>query len=101
MVYVAGRSASVATMTPYDIGAVRLGDGTVLAGSPPADVARYLEALRAEPAAGAVAAVASGELVAAVDLAALVGHIARLPWSEAEARARAAGALIGAYTAET
>lgn len=100
VVYIGGRGASAATMTPYDVAAVRLRDGIELAGSLPADVARYLAALRAEPAARAVAALASGELVAAGDLATLVEHIARLPWPEAEAHARAAGALVGAYAAE-
>jgi hypothetical protein len=101
VVYVGGRTASPATMTPYDVAAVRLGDGLDLAGAPPADVARYLEVLRTERAVRAVAAVASGELVAAGDLATLVEHIARLPWAEAEAHARTAGALVGAYAAES
>lgn len=100
VVYVGGRGARAATMTPYDVAGVRLRDGLELAGSLPVDIARYLAALRMEPAARAVAAVASGELVAASDLTTLVEHIARLPWSEAEAHARAAGALVGAYAAE-
>lgn len=100
VVYIAGRSATPATMTPYDVAAVRLRDGLDLAGSPPEDVARYLGALRTERAARAVAAVADGDLVAAADLATLVEHVARLPWAEAEGRARAAGALVGAYAAE-
>src|SRR5258708_30345466 len=46
VVYLAARGISPHTMTPYDVAAVRLGDGSVLAGEPPEDFARYLAALR-------------------------------------------------------
>ena len=96
----AGRGASAATMTPYDVAAVRLADGTGLTGTPPSDVARYLEALRADRSARAVALAASGTLETGPDAVGLVERLAEMTWTEAEARARAAGALLGAYPAE-
>lgn len=101
MVYVAGRGATAATLTPYDVAAVRSRDGTDLAGTPPDDLPRYLDALRADRSAGAAAIVASGEVVTAEDVGRLVERIAGMPWADAERRARAAGALLGAYPAET
>lgn len=98
--YVGGRGATAATMTPYDVAAVRLSDGLELAGTAPHDAARYREALRSEPSARVAALLASDEVATAGDVADLVQRVARLPWTEAEARARAAGALLGAYPTE-
>jgi hypothetical protein len=98
VVYLAARGVSVATMTPYDVCAIRLGDATVLAGTPPDDAARYLAMLRM---AGSQAVAATREAdVGAANLAALIERITGLAWDEAEARARGAGALVGAYPAE-
>lgn len=100
VVYLAGRGVGVATMTPYDVAALRVSDGLELAGIPPVDATRYLDALRAAPRARAVALVAAGDLASAPDVVALVEGLTGVPWAEAEARARAAGALLGAYVVE-
>ncbi|MGH2379335.1 MAG: hypothetical protein ACRDGT_12795, partial [Candidatus Limnocylindria bacterium] len=42
VVYLAARGVTVEVMTPYDVAAVRFGDGAVLAGQPPKDAGRYL-----------------------------------------------------------
>lgn len=97
VVYVAGDGVSNHTMTPYDLTIVRLRDGLDLFGTPPVDVGRYLDALRAHPEARAAALAADGMLVTADSLAALVAAVLHRPWAEAEAHARSAGALIGAY----
>ncbi len=86
-------------MTPYDLCALRLGDGAVLAGAAPDGAGRYLDALRA-PGARAAAAAATG-LVTAADVASLVERLCGMPWDEAEALARGAGALVGAYPSDT
>jgi hypothetical protein len=96
VVYLAGRGVGQATMTPYDVCALRLGDASVLAGTPPEDAARYLEAIGSR---GAVALTAAG-MVAASDLLSLIEQLCRMSWIEAEAIARGAGALVGAYPAE-
>ena len=97
VVYVAGEGIPNRTMTPYDVTIVRLRDGLDLFGVPPADVTRYLEALRSSPGSTAVALAADGTLVTADGLGALVLAVLHRPWDEAEAQAKAAGALIGAY----
>ena len=97
VVYIAGSGVSNHTMTPYDVTIVRLRDGLDLFGSPPDDVGRYLEALRAQPQARAAALAFDGTLVTADTLRAVVVALVRRPWDEAEGRAKAAGALIGAY----
>jgi hypothetical protein len=97
VVYIAGAGVSNHTMTPYDVRIVRLRDGLDLFGAPPDDVGRYLDALRAHPEARAAALVVDGTLVTADSLAGLVGAVLHRPWDEAEAQAKAAGALIGAY----
>lgn len=97
VVYTAGRGVSLHTMTPYDVVAVRLGDGTELWGDPPQDVARYLAALRAAPDGGAAAAAADGTLVTAPTVRDCVAHLLGRPWLEAQKAARSSGALIGAY----
>ena len=98
VVYLAGRGVSAATMTPYDVCALRLSDASVLAGTPPDDAERYLAALR-DHAHRAIAATVEGD-VAGADLPGLVGHVAGISWDEATAAARAAGALVGAYPSE-
>ena len=97
VVYVAGEGISNHTMTPYDVTIVRLSDGLDLFGTPPADIGPYLDALRAQPEARAVALAADGTLVTASSLHAAVGALLQRPWDEAEAHAKATGALIGAY----
>lgn len=98
--YIPGRGVAAATMTPYDIAAVRLAGGIDLAGTPPPDADRYLDALRADRTARACALTATGEIVTAADVVELVERLAGLPWAETQGRARAAGALLGAYPAE-
>jgi hypothetical protein len=96
VVYLAGRGVLPATMTPYDVCAVRLADGIVLAGDPTADAQRYLDALKGDGRQGA-AALTAGGIATAPALADLVERLAGSPWSDAESLARAAGALVGAY----
>jgi hypothetical protein len=97
VVYVAAEGIANHTMTPYDVTIVRLRDGLDLFGTPPADVARYLDALRSNPGSTAAALVADGTFATAHGLGALVQVLLHRPWDEAEAQAKAAGALIGAY----
>ncbi len=99
VMYIPGPGASSHTMTPYDVTIVRLRDGLDLFGDPPKDVDRYLQALRAAPAARAVALAADGTFVSADSLRTLVLTLLHSPWDAAEAHARAIGALIGAYPA--
>jgi len=99
VVYVAGAGISNRTMTPYDVTIVRLRDGLDLFGTPPDDVTRYLDALRSSPGSTTVALAADRTLVTADGLGALVLALLHRPWAEAEAEAKAAGALIGAYPA--
>lgn len=96
VVYLPARGTRPATVTPFDMAAVRLGDGLDLAGTPPDDAERYLRALRADPGARAVALAPDG-LVTAAELSALVERLVGLPWPAAEVAARAAGALVGVY----
>jgi hypothetical protein len=97
VVYLAGAGVSNHTMTPYDVTIVRLRDGLDLFGTPPSDASRYLEVLRSTPEARAAALAADGTLVTADSLPAVVATLLHRPWDEAEAHARASGALIGAY----
>ena len=97
VVYVAGEGIRNHTMTPYDVTIVRLRDGLDLFGSPPNDIGRYLDALRAHPEARAAALAVDGTLVTADSLAGVIEAVLHRPWDEAEAHAKAAGALIGAY----
>jgi len=99
VVYVAGAGISNRTMTPYDVTIVRLRDGLDLFGTPPDDVTRYLDALRSSPGSTTVALAADGTLVTADGLGALVLALLHRSWAEAQAEAKAAGALIGAYPA--
>jgi hypothetical protein len=97
VVYVAGAGVSNHTMTPYDVTIVRLRDGLDLFGTPPADIGRYLDALRANAEGRTAALSADGTLVTADTLSSVVAALLHRPWDEAEAHAKAAGALIGAY----
>lgn len=97
VVYVAGEGVPNGTMTPYDVTIVRLRDGIELWGTPPRDVSRYLDALRVRPTARAVAIAADGTVVTAESLRSVVVALLGRPWDTAEAEAKAAGALIGAY----
>jgi hypothetical protein len=97
VVYLAERGTTAATMTPYDVCALRL-DGTVLAGTPPEDADRYPSALRAG-GCGAVA-LTDGGLVTAPDVVGLVEKLSRMSWEAAQAQARGAGALVGVYPAD-
>jgi len=99
VVYTVARGVSPHTMTPYDVVAVRLGDGTALWGEAPDDIERYLAALRAAPGVGAAAIAADGTLVTAPTVRECVAHLLGRPWLEAEIAARSSGALIGAYPA--
>jgi hypothetical protein len=94
---VSGAGIPNRTMTPYDVTIVRLRDGLDLFGMPPVDVARYLDALRSSPGSTVAALAADGTLVTADGLGPLVQVLLHRPWDEAEAQAKAAGALIGAY----
>lgn len=100
VVYLAGGAVSASTMTPYDVAAVRLVDGMRLAGTPPADAGRYLAALRADPGSRVAALTGSDDLATASDVVQLVERLAKTSWTEAEARVRASGGLVGAYPAE-
>jgi hypothetical protein len=99
VVYLPGQGVSAVTMTPYDVCAVRLDDGLVLAGTPARDAERYLAAFRMERGAHAVARTAAG-LVIGTDLTTLVERLAGIAWADAERQTRAAGALVGAYPAD-
>jgi len=100
VVYLAGRAVTVEVMTPYDVVALRLGDGAVLAGEPPEDAGRYLEALRAAGGAAVAAAGLDGTLAVAPALAPLVERLTGLGWEGALERTRGLGGLVGAYPAE-
>ncbi len=97
VVYIPADGVANHTMTPYDVTIVRLRDGLELFGAPPRDVGRYLDALRAHPEATAAALAADGTLVTADSLRAAVAELIGRPWDDAEAHARASGALSGAY----
>lgn len=97
VVYVGSAATSNHTMTPYDVAIVRLRDGLELFGDPPPGLALYLDALRGRPEARAAALAADGTLVTADSLRSLIAVVLERPWDDAEAHARAIGALIGAY----
>lgn len=100
VVYAGARLVAPQVMTPYDVAAVRLRDGLVLAGDPPADLDRYLLALRSDASAMAVAALKDGSLATGSALSPLVERVTGLQWGAALERARALGGLVGAYPAE-
>lgn len=106
ILYIAGHGVPNDRMTPYDVVPVWLVDGHVFQGAPPADVERYLAAHRADTSVHSVALCADGTVVAGTSLrecalAALRrarpgAEVDERAWEEAEAEARAAGALVGA-----
>jgi hypothetical protein len=99
VVYLAGRGARAATMTPYDVCALRLGDGSELSGDPPADAARYVDALRGDRRHRAVA-LTRGGLTVAPGVLELVERLSGSSWDQAESAARGAGALVGVYPSD-
>ena len=99
VVYLGGRGIPASTMTPYDVCALRLGDGTVLAGAAPEDASRYLALLRGGEVRAVAAALKAD--ISAAGLRELVEQISGLSWDEAMGQAFAAGALVGAHAFET
>ena len=112
VMYVGGQGATPATLTPYDVAVLLITDGTTLHGSPPDDVAAYLDAHRRTPDAASVARVSEGEYVTGPSLRACVVAALRRArgedeaaddatiqqtWLELVAQARVSGALIGAF----
>jgi len=100
VVYVAARGVGNATMTPYDIAIVRVADGDVLRGEPPADIERYLAAYRQRPLAKAVASAFDGSIVTGLTLLACAKATLHRAdpedrWERAETDASAHGAFIG------
>ena len=115
VLYIGGRGAGLATITPYDIAVVLLSDGSSLHGLPPDDTAAYLDVHRRTPEAASVARVGEGEYLCAPSLRSCV--VAALRWARAEegmsddvtiervwtdlvAQARISGALIGAFATD-
>ena len=115
VLYIGGRGIGLATMTPYDVAVVLMRDGATLHGSPPDDLAVYLDAHRGHSEAASVARVADGEYIAAPTLRACVvaalrhargeevtGDEAAIEqaWLDLVSQARISGALIGAFPTE-
>jgi hypothetical protein len=115
VVYIGGRGASLATITPYDVAVLLYSDGSTLHGSPPDDAAVYLEAHRRAPLAASVARVSDGEYLSAGSLRSCVVAALRRArgedptsdettiesvWTELVAQARVTGALIGAFATD-
>jgi hypothetical protein len=101
VVYLPGRGVVAASMTPYDVAAVRLADGLPLGGDPPEDAERYLAALRAASDSRAAALRGDGTLVTAPSARACVAALLGRPYEDLEAEARLTGALFGAYPPES
>lgn len=101
VVYLPGRGVAAASMTPYDVAAVRLADGLSLAGDPPVDAERYLRALRRPGDARAAALRHDGTLVSAPSARDCVAALLGRDYEELEAEARLTGALFGAYPPES
>ena len=101
VVYLPGRGVDAASMTAYDVAAVRLADGLPLGGEPPGDAERYLDALRRASDARAVALRRDGVLVTAPSARECVAAMLGRPYDELEAEARLTGALFGAYPPES
>lgn len=105
VLYVAGRGARNATLTPYEVIAVRVADGEVLRGEAPEDLERYLAAHRRGPDVASTAAIGDTVLAASSLRACAIAVLARArpdlgegeaAWDRALAEARLAGALLGA-----
>lgn len=101
VVYLPGRGIAAASMTPYDVAAVRLVDGLPLGGDPPEDAVRYLDALRGAGHARAAALRPDGTLVTASSARDCVASLLGRSYDELEAEARLTGALFGAYPPES
>lgn len=112
VVYVAGKGASLATMTPYDVAVLFVEDASVLHGTAPDDVLGYLAAHRRWRDAASVARIVDGTFISAPTLRACsVAALRRARgeegtndertiervWEELVAQARISGALIGAF----
>ena len=109
VVYVSAHGVSNHTMTPYDTAIVRIADGEILFGMPPADLERYLAVYRAHPDAGSVIARADGTLEHGTTLRRCALRLLAEPgggggesagddrWRALVADARVAGTLIGAF----
>ena len=115
VLYIGGRGAGLATITPYDIAVLLVSDGSALHGTPPDDAAAYLDAHRRTPDAASVARVAEAEYLSAVSLRSCVVAALRRArgeeatsdeptiervWTELVAQARVSGALIGAFATD-
>jgi hypothetical protein len=115
VVYIGGRSASLSTITPYDVAVVLYSDGSTLHGSPPDDTPAYVEAHRRASMSASVARVADGEYLSAATLRSCVVAALRRArgeeatsdettieavWIELVAQARITGALIGAFATD-
>lgn len=115
VVYIGGRGASLATITPYDVAVVLYSDGSTLHGMPPDDAPAYLEAHRCAPLAASVARVADGAYLSARSLRSCVVAALRRArgekdssddatietvWSDLVSQARITGALIGAFATD-
>lgn len=115
VLYIGGRGAGLATITPYDIAVVLLSDGSSLHGLPPDDTAAYLDAHRRTPDTVSVARVGEGEYLCAPSLRSCVVAALRRArgeeatsdditierlWTDLVAQARISGALIGAFATD-
>jgi len=115
VVYIGGRGASLATITPYDVAVVLYSDGSTLHGSPPDDTPAYVEAHRSAPLAASVARVVDGAYLSARSLRSCVVAALRRArgeddpsddttiervWSDLVSQARITGALIGAFATD-
>lgn len=116
VVYVAARGISNHTMTPYDVVSVLADDGSPLVGDPPEDLDTYLALHRRTREAVSVARATDGSLVAAPSVRACTVALLRRhrggserdddatierTWMDLVAEARIAGALVGAFPAES
>jgi hypothetical protein len=115
VVYIGGRGASLATITPYDVAVVLYSDGSTLHGSPPDDTPAYVEAHRRAPLAASVARIGDGSYLSATSLRSCVVAALRRArgeeeasddttietvWTELVSEARVTGALIGAFATD-
>ena len=115
VVYIGGRSASLSTITPYDVAVVLYSDGSTLHGTPPDDTPAYIEAHRRAPMAASVARVTDGVYLSARSLRSCVVAALRRArgeenapddttietvWTELVSQARITGALIGAFATD-
>lgn len=115
VVYIGGRSASLSTITPYDVAVVLYSDGSTLHGTPPDDTPAYIEAHRRAPMAASVARITDGAYLSARSLRSCVVAALRrgrgeedvsddttieIVWTELVSQARITGALIGAFATD-